>query len=305
MREAASLIQSLDIARTKMIGSAADAATEAETARRNARTAQEIARRYQSGSYSTFKMNALDTSASSAASIVTTATMASSSILITSRPKHPDITGLFKNQNASDGGDDEEKTFEGEGDSPNGNVGGDDNNGGDNHRVPYTPSPRHSSPTHEHAENQIKSSDKKSGDAAQNRGDFHSPTSFERIAQHHADDLLQLTMELEKTKQELESEQRLRKQFHFSMLSMETKATKLESINEKLKEDIEKERKQSAAEISNLKMELKSSQMKLQAAEEDAQLALDLAKDSAEEREITEELLKKAKNEVEMLKQAK
>jgi hypothetical protein len=93
LKVAASLIQSLDIAHTEMTSFAADAAVDAERARRNARTAQEIVRRYQNRSYPTsFNMDAFEapTSAARSKSVDGTGTVASSSFAITiSRPKRP------------------------------------------------------------------------------------------------------------------------------------------------------------------------------------------------------------------------
>eukprot|EP00536_Pseudo-nitzschia_multiseries_P012795 jgi/Psemu1/209694/e_gw1.508.16.1 len=299
LREAAHLIQSLDIAHTKMMGSAAYAATEAETARRNARTAQEIARRYQNQSYPMFKMDALEASMSSVATIATSTStpVASSSFVFASRPKHPEILGLKKKNTVKgddgNGGDGEEKIFEHEDELLSDDV------GESRHKPPRSPSRTYKSPTPKHPESTDKSAN---NNTPRNRGEFQSPTSFERIAQQHADDLLQLRMELERTKQDLASEERLRKQCQSSLSSTQMKASNLESINRKLLEEMERERKQSKKDVSDLKIELKANAMKLQAAEEDAQLALDIAKDSAEEKENLAQLLRKSEKEVEMLK---
>mmetsp|Transcript_24989 Transcript_24989/g.58977 ORF Transcript_24989/g.58977 Transcript_24989/m.58977 type:complete len:640 (-) Transcript_24989:234-2153(-) len=313
LREAAHLIQSLDIARTRMMGSAADAATEAETARRNARTAQEIARRYQTQSYPVFRVDSLEASMSSVATIATATTTASTSFVIASRPKHPDIQGLKKKNTVDDGkdADGEEKSFQQEDESPSQKQSNKDGAGEIIHKVPRSPTRPYRSPsrnppgTGDFISPILKlqgAGDKSSNTSTHNRGEFQSPTSLERIAQQHADDLLQLTMELERTKQELKSEQRLRKQCQSSLASMQSKASNLERINKKLLEDAQSGRKQSTTEVSDLRNELKSTTMKLQAAEEDAQLALDLAKDSAEEKDKLEELLRKTQEEVEMLK---
>jgi len=343
LREAAHLIQSLDMARTKMIGSAADAATEAETARRNARTAQEIARRYQNRSYPAFGFDSdsaapesVSSTGASSAAAAAAASVASSSFGILSRPKHPGFKGYNHNKNknnhnnnSSRNGNDKEKKLEHKDDSPTDKNAGDNNNNNDNNnndtartrtrtrsqRAPHTPTSASSStsiyasPSPKAKDSETRSitgansnSNARPAAVVRTRGDFLSPTSVERIARHHADDLLQLTMELERNKQELKSEQRLRKQFQSSLSSLKSKAAKAESLHQKLNSELQTERTQSTAEISDLKKDLKVSGMKLQAAEEDAQLALDLARDSAEEKDRMEELLRKTQKEVDNLR---
>lgn len=288
LRVAASLIQSLDIAHTEMTSFAADAAADAEKARRNARTAQEIARRYQNRSYPTFKLDALDVSTSADAS--------SPSFKIRPRPKHPEVTKFpkvsssrkpalngFKHQNG------EEK--ENEKAVKEGNKNDDD--GDDKNTGVYvtTPVVSKQSPIREKASISVPP-----------RLGFPSPTSYERIAQQHADDVLQLSMELEKMRQTLKSEQRLRKDCESSLASMKAKKKKRDNVKENLLEKHETERNQLRAQISELEQELNVSRLRLQAAEEDAQLALDLAKDSAEQRDKIEESLLKSQEEFEKFK---
>ena len=295
LKAAATLIQTLDIAHTEMTSFAADAAADAENARRNARTAQEIARRYQNRSYPTFKMDALEASASNAGmntlSITGTGTgrsttTTSSSFIITPRPKHPEILG-FDDMNIKRSHNGEEKDFENEEKQRNDD---DDDNDNDTSMISK----------HRGKQNKLSNS-------ISSRGGFHSPTStstsLERIAQHHADDVLQLTLDLERTKQALKSEQRLRKNCQSSLSSLQSKTVNLEKINQKLMEECGTERQQSTTQISDLEQELKLSGLRLQAAEEDAQLALDLAKDSAEQRDQMEDSLLEAQKEIEMLKQ--
>jgi len=292
LKVAASLIQSLDIAHTEMTSFAADAAADAERARRNARTAQEIARRYQNRYYPTFNMDALETSTSATESVASITAASSSSYIITSRPKRPEVMTFNdaspsgeSTLNGLKGQTDEEKDYEN--DCNQENKSNDDNdNDGAHVTIPVV----------------LKRSgtQAKTSNSVQNR--FHSPTSFERIAQHHADDVLQLTLELERTKQALKSERQLHKNCQSSLSSMESKKIKLENINQKLVEKDSMERKQSRTQISHLEQELELSRLRLQAAEDDAQLALDLAKDSAEQRDKTEEFLLKAQKEIETLK---
>jgi hypothetical protein len=293
LKVAASLIQSLDIAHTEMSSFAADAAADAERARRNARTAQEIARRYQNRSYPTFRLDALETSTSVNESVAGAASAYSTSLRVASRPRRPEIErndnitptpkfaiSGFKRQNGRDK------------DSENDGKQVIENDNYENARA-YVPTPV--------TPKQSGLQDKASNNVP-NTGAFQSPTSLERITQHHADDVLQLSMELERARQALNSEQRLRKESQSSLALLQSKKKKLENVNRKLVEKHDVERKQSAAKISFLENELEASRLKLHAAEEDAQLALDLAKDSAEERDTIEESLQKAQKEIETLK---
>jgi hypothetical protein len=113
---------------------------------------------------------------------------------------------------------------------------------------------------------------------------------------------LQLSLELERTKQALKSEQRMHQDCKTALASIRSKTANLEEQNRKLLEDLERERRQSTQEVSNLQQELEKGRLRLQAAEEDAQLALDLAKDSSEQRDQIEEELRKALKEIQELK---
>lgn len=294
LKMAASLIQSLDIAHTEMTSFAADAAANAERARRNARTAQEIVRRYQNRSNTMLKIDKLEAPNFAVENFASVTEASSSSTLTASHPQRPEIvrfhdfrpscTSNLKNFESQSG---EEKCDE--------NKGNKEHKNGDNHnamvRVTTPVGVKHSG---------IK--DKTLYDA-KNRGGVHLPTSFERIAQHHADDVLQLTLELERTKQVLKSEQRLRKDCQSSLSLLQSKNIKLENGYQKLVDNYDMERKQSATQISLLEQELEQSRSRVQAAEEDAQLALDLAKSSSEDREKIEESLLEAEKEIKNLKE--
>merc|ERR1711865_866679 len=102
--------------------------------------------------------------------------------------------------------------------------------------------------------------------------------SFERIAQHHAHDVLKLQS---------------------SLTSLQSKYYSLERTNEKLVQDFETKLQLSAKKMSALGQQLGLSRLRLEAAEEDAQLALDLAKDSAEQRDQMEDCLKQKQKEIE------
>jgi hypothetical protein len=297
LKVAASLIQSLDIAHTEMTSFAADAAVDAERARRNARTAQEIVRRYQNRSYPTsFNMDAFEapTSAARSKSVDGTGTVASSSFAITiSRPKRPEIMRFHNDVTPS-----RKSTLNGGLKRQNGEEKNYDNDGNDNDNAGV-----YVSTTPVRSKQRGMQDKASTNSSVPTRGGFHSPASYERISQHHADDLLQLTQELERAKQALKSEQRLHKDCQSSLASLQSKKIESKNKNQKLVEKHDMEQKQSTMQISHLEQELELSRSRLEAAEEDAQLALDLATDSAEERDKMEESLRKAEKEIEMLKE--
>jgi len=294
LKVAASLIRSLDISHTEMTSFAADAAADAERARRNARTAQEIARRYQNRFQPSIKFDSFELSTKTTESVAGSATPSASSNIAASPFKlpgtmsdHETIPKRDFNLNDSEEKDGEEKDGEIDGNQKNKN--------GDNDDVGIqitTPMASKHRGTQDMALN-----------STQKKELFKSPTSFERIAQHHADDVLQLTLELERTRQALKLEQRSHRECQASLASVRSKKKKFENVNQKLVEKHEKEQEESRTQVSNLEKELEFSRLRLQAAEEDAQLALDLAKDSAEQRDKIEESFLKAKKEIKMLKE--
>jgi hypothetical protein len=314
LKAAATLIQSLDIAHTEMSSFAADAARDAESARRNARAAHEIARRYQSQSYPRAKSSLEEITVSALSSKSSKQTHQSTfnitsssaqdkngsdSTTVTPRPKPPKFKPLFVEDYETHA--DEEidiLAFAEELETPHGMTHkiGSSTSTPQNAKI-YSTSNDDTSAIHAHHASKAASVDSKSRR-------FHTASSVERIAQHHAEDVLQLSLELERTKQELKSEQRIHQECKTALASMKSKTTSLEERNQKLLEMLEKERQQSRQQVSLLEQEMNTGRLRLQAAEEDAQLALDLAKDSAEQRDQLEEELRKALAEIRLLKTA-
>jgi len=300
LKAAANLIQTLDIAHTEMTGFAADAARDAESARRNARAAQEIARRYQNRSYPKVKSSFDDITMTglsekrtfTPASTGTTSIGAPSSI--TPRPKPPKIKNYYGRDHGKEPDRNENEILDiaAELKTPP--------RAGATASKP-TPPRTYENGTTTNNKNEESQGARMPPSYRKNR-DFSTPSSVERIAQHHAEDVLKLSLELERTKQALKSEQRMHEECKTSLASMRSKTSALEEQNQKLLEDLEKERKQSTQEVSNLKQELENGRLRLQAAEEDAQLALDIAKDSAEQRDQMEDELQMALKEIEELK---
>jgi hypothetical protein len=266
LKAAADLIQTLDMAYSEMTHCAADAAKDADVARRNARAASEIARRYLHRSYP--KVQSLSpfgakppTSAPSPKNTTTTATstMTRDHSETKEDPLHEinDLVSDLQTPRQEDS------------------------------RFTFSPSPS------------------RPGTNSRTRRTYQTPSSTERIAQSHANDVLALSMELERTKQSLKSEQRMHEDTKASLASYKFKTKSLEEQNEKILNDLESQRQASEEATSDGDEDLAKAKLRLQAAEEDAQLALDLAKESAEKRDQMEDVLQQALEELRILKEHK
>ena len=226
MTAAADLIKTLDSAFAEMSSLSASAAKDAEDARRNARAASEVARRYTVRSFP--QLSALSSSPTKMSSPMTDLNQ-----------KSP----LMVNYN---------------------------NNSDVNNRKRRIPKP---------------------------------PASAELLAESHAEDVLSLSMELERTKQLLEQEQMEHDQTRMSLTKYRAKNAQLESQMDKLLADMEKQKEDHGYSVDDLKRELRSAATRANVAEEDAQVALDLAKQAAEStREQLEVYLQEAVDEVTLLR---
>ncbi len=270
LKAAADLIQTLDLAYSEMTNCAADAARDAEEARRNARTASEIARRYLHRSYpkvqSTFggspspkmeqKMGHFLEATHAESKEESNGYGLESSLAITKRnsddPLH-DINGIKPPTPTS--------------------------------RVPTRHSVLSSSPSRNRARN------------------YHAHSSVDRIAQSHAEDVLTLSMELERSRQAYQSEQRMHDETKAALSMQKVKANNFEQENKKLKEKFELLERENNQKIQALEEELTKSKYFVKAAEEDAQLALDLAKDSSDKRDAMEEQLRRTLEELRHFKE--
>lgn len=248
LKEAADLIQTLDIACSEMNNCAEDAARDAETARKNARAASEIARRYQHRSYP---------KAQSSFGFISGAS--------TPSPKRTrpilDINTETKEESLDD-----ISAIASEIETPRQNY-------------------------------SILNLERRKG-----KRTYKTPTSTDRIAQSHADDVLALSIELERAKQALKSEQRMHQQTKTLLEASEAKNKELQVQNDAFQEIVETSGQEGNQRKQELEEELTKSNLRLQAAEEDADLALDLAKDSAEKRDEMEEMMQKALDELQILK---
>eukprot|EP00526_Cylindrotheca_closterium_P017185 CAMPEP_0113660544 /NCGR_PEP_ID=MMETSP0017_2-20120614/32958_1 /TAXON_ID=2856 /ORGANISM="Cylindrotheca closterium" /LENGTH=309 /DNA_ID=CAMNT_0000575189 /DNA_START=69 /DNA_END=996 /DNA_ORIENTATION=+ /assembly_acc=CAM_ASM_000147 len=282
MKEAADLIQMLDITCTEMNNCAADAARDAETARKNARAASEIARRYMTRSFPKkteapfgFGIGGIGPTSASVAATLNINTPSPEGIVLSISSNNIDLE-------SKEGSFDElmdAAAMMGSPETPLANK--NDHNSNNNYSTTDAMS---------------------SAERRKARQIYKSPTTAERIAQSHADDVLTLNIELERAKQALKSEQRMHHQTKTALETMRTNNRELEQQKNSLQKTVDTELKEGIQNRQELEHELKQSNLRLQAAEEDAQLALDLAKESAERRDEMEVALKSALYELQRLK---
>jgi len=126
--------------------------------------------------------------------------------------------------------------------------------------------------------------------------------SSERLAQAHAEDVLSLSLELERAKQELENERMAHDQTKSKMTEHKTKQLQMQTQNQKLLTDMESQQQEHEVELDKMHGELERANVRVAAAEEDANLALELAKSNAHSREQLETWLQKALEEIEVLR---
>lgn len=127
-------------------------------------------------------------------------------------------------------------------------------------------------------------------------------STTERLEQSHAEEVLSLSLELERTKQSYEREQTAHHQTKAALKEAKTKNSQLEAQVQKMLHDMETLREDNGRRIDGLQQELSQAQIRVEAAEEDAQLALDLAKGNAEDREQIETWLQRSLQEVQVLR---
>jgi hypothetical protein len=269
---AADLIRTLDTAFAEMSTLSASAARDAEDARRNARAASEVARRYTARSYPT------------GASVFGTENSS-----VTTGRFDADASATKMNGNIHFG----TSTTE---------------NGTEFQIVPSNDRPPIVDENDESAVvnydfNTAGSSQPPKAVLAGRKRKSSIPSSSERLAQSHAEDVLSLSLELERTKQALENEQRRHDETRASLTESRCQNTQIENQIQKLLNDMETQREDHGRQVDTLEQELKRAQVRVDAAEEDAQLALELAKGSADSREQVEEWLQRALQEVQMLRE--
>jgi hypothetical protein len=117
-----------------------------------------------------------------------------------------------------------------------------------------------------------------------------------------AEEMVALALELERAKQALEAEQMKHDETRSALQRASSKAAQLEGQMDQVLNDMETQRETLGRRVDSLEHELAHARMRLEAAEEDANLAFEIAKDNDERREEAERLLAVAQQEIDELK---
>jgi hypothetical protein len=131
---------------------------------------------------------------------------------------------------------------------------------------------------------------------------LRSSRSVEQLAHSHAEDVLSLSLELERAKLALQTEQTAHMKTKLALAEAFSKKSLLEAQIEKLLNDMETQREDHGRKTDLLEEDLERAKMRVQAAEVDAQEALDLAKGFAEHRDELEDSLQQALQEIQVLR---
>ena len=129
------------------------------------------------------------------------------------------------------------------------------------------------------------------------------PSAASRIVQAHAEDSLALALELERTKQGLEVERIAHDETKNLLSEEKSRNFHLQQKLQRMEAIMETQRESLGRTGDALEEELDAAVMRMEAAEEDAQLALEFAKESEETREELEQLLQKALEENQSLQE--
>lgn len=122
-------------------------------------------------------------------------------------------------------------------------------------------------------------------------------------AERRAKDALSVSLELERTKQKYESEQMSHDETKSALKLAKSNNTQLTAQIEHLLNDMETQREKYGRKIDLLEQELERSRKRVELAEEDAQLALELAQGNAEKRDQLEVWLQRSLKEVKELRE--
>jgi hypothetical protein len=117
------------------------------------------------------------------------------------------------------------------------------------------------------------------------------PCAADRLAQSHVEDVQTISRKFERTTQELDKERREHDRTRINIMKHRTENIQLEAHSEKVLETMKTQKEDDGRLIESLKSELASSKARVDAADEDAQAAIDLAKEALASKQQVESLL--------------
>jgi len=302
---AAELIHTLDTAFAEMSSFAATAARDAEVARKNARAAAEIARLYRTtssdgdgdGEIMNHKIGDHNQN-SNGGGVVDNDELWDEDEL-EALNNDDGFSPLSSKQHTYENGDDVHAVQP----PPPPNHGDPENSRVSQSQPPSPPPPPPSSSTpHRNPEYE----NKDDGDTSTTRyRSTHpkTPSSVERLANSHAEDVLSLSLELERTKQALQRERDAHKDTQLELTTQKALNGQSTLQIQSLEKELQIWKQDDAQKMESLSQELQQSKMRVEAAEEDAELALEMAKENSESREQMEEWLQRSLQEVQLLRE--
>lgn len=125
---------------------------------------------------------------------------------------------------------------------------------------------------------------------------------LERLAATHAEELLSVSLELERTKQLLETEQMRHDETKSALHQAKTKACVVEEQREQLLERMETAREESGRRMDELEHDLEKATLRIQTAEQEATSAFDICLQADEARDQSDRNLQRALQEIKTLK---
>lgn len=123
-----------------------------------------------------------------------------------------------------------------------------------------------------------------------------------RLVQSRSEDVLALSLELERARQALEAERMAHDETKNVLAEERSRSVHLQHKLHRLESTMETQRETLGRSGDALEEDLQRALLRMDAAEEDAQLALDFAKQSEEEREQLEQMLQEAVAEIQTLR---
>ena len=124
-----------------------------------------------------------------------------------------------------------------------------------------------------------------------------------RLARSNAEDVLAISLELETAREQVDKERSGHQQAKAELAKVREANQELEEKIQRLNNQREELAMSHGTEVDGLRIELNRARHRVTAAEEDANLALDIAKGSAESREQLEGWLQRALDEIEILRE--
>lgn len=133
-------------------------------------------------------------------------------------------------------------------------------------------------------------------------GGLSHNNNMRKVVEAKTEEIVALSLELDRMKLSLETEQMAHDETKSALAQAKAKNTILEQQIDRLLAEMETQRERGGRKVDALEREVAHARMRVEAAEEDAEVALDLAKESYQSREQLEKVLQQALEQNEQLR---